>query len=126
MIDEMKEFALKQATEAKDLVAEELFRRATRIDLDIVNNECENVVFYFDFNGAEVNCKWNSDDRFNDPEVVYDIMLQLIYQAEDAPRPEQKKEPEPLGFVWGEDVEDPDEGAEVNEETQSLIEEYWK
>ena len=81
-------------------------------------------MFYFDFNGAEVFCKWNCDDRFSDPEVVYDIMLQLLYQAEDAPAEiKPTDDPEPMGFVWGEESPDDDE---ADEEEGPLIERYWK
>jgi len=121
MNEEMRAFALRQAEEARDIVAEELFRRATRVDLDVVDNEYKNVSFYFDFIGAEVGCKWNRDGRFSNPDTVYEIMLRLLYASEDAPKPvAEKSEPaksEPLGFVWGaeSDDEEAEEEKTVNE-----------
>jgi hypothetical protein len=37
MSEEMRVFALTQANEAKDIVAQELFSRATSIDVDVVH-----------------------------------------------------------------------------------------
>lgn len=110
MSDEMKDFAMQKASEVNDIVAEELSRRATRIELDVENNEFKNVIMFFEFVGAEMNFKWNPRDRFNDPDMVHEIMLRMIFAAEDhpvaaktAPLRESKYE-EPLGFVFtGED-----------------------
>lgn len=114
MSDEMRAFAITQANEAKDILAQELFARASSIDVDVVNNEYKNVIFSFEFSGATVSAKWNCDDRFNDPEVVYDILLQMLYHAEDHPiEPKvavaEKSWDEPLGFVFSAEEEDDDE-----------------
>jgi hypothetical protein len=110
MSEEMRVFALTQANEAKDIVAQELFSRATSIDVDVVNNEFKNVIFSFESSGATVSAKWNPEDRFNDPEVVYDILLRMIYEAEDHPvTPKAVPSPEwdePLGFVFSAEDED--------------------
>jgi hypothetical protein len=118
MSDEMREFAIEKANEVNDLVAEELARRATRIELDVVNNDFKNVIMFFEFVGAEMNFKWNPKDRFNDPDMVYEIMLRMLYHAEDELPAEKsaRKEPvnhsEPFGFVFAaedEEVEEEDE-----------------
>lgn len=110
MGDEMRAFALAQADEAKDIVAQELFTRATSIDVDVVNNEYKNIIFSFEFSGATVSAKWSRENRFNDPEVVYDILLRMIYAAEDHPvTPKAVPAPswdEPLGFVFSAEDED--------------------
>jgi len=111
MSEEMRAFAMTQANEASDIVAQELFTRATTVDVDVVNNEYKNIIFSFEFSGATVSAKWNRADRFNDPEVVYDILLRMLYQIEDhpvAPKAEPSPEwDEPLGFVFS--AEDRDE-----------------
>jgi len=117
MSEEMRAFAITQANEAKDIVAQELFRRATVIDVDVVNNEYKNVILSYEFSGATVSVKWNCEDRFNDPEVVYDILLQMLYQSEDHPieakpatvAPQYE---EPMGFVFSGDEDFDDDEDE--------------
>lgn len=120
MNHEMQEFAISEAVRMKDVVAEELFRRAEKIDIDVVNNSYEGIYFWFTFAGATVWTSWNCDDRFDNPDVVYGILLQLIYQAEDNPSPrksaptEESQSEEPMAFLWGDmDQMDPDEDEDL-------------
>jgi hypothetical protein len=118
MSEEMREFALLKADEVNDLVAGELARRATRIELDVVSNDFQNVIMFFEFVGAEMNFKWNPKDRFNDPDMVYEIMLRMIYHAEDelpaekSARKEEVKHSEPFGFVFAAEDEEVEEEEE--------------
>jgi len=117
MSEEMRTFALYKADEAKDIVAQELFRRATSVDVEVIKNEYKNVIFSFEFSGATVSAKWNCADRFNDPDVVYSIFLQMLYHSEDhpvaaKPIPEPVHD-EPLGFLFAGSEDLDDDGEDV-------------
>jgi hypothetical protein len=111
MNEEMKSFAVSKVTEAKDILAQEMVLRATEVNLDIVNNEYKGIILSFELSGATISVKWNAEDRFNDHEAVYDILLRMIYHAEDHPIAAKERsapvEPvydEPMGFIFaGED-----------------------
>ena len=114
MNEEMKTFALSKATEAKDILAQELVMRATSVDVDVADNEYKGIILSFELSGATVSVKWNAEDRFNDPESVYDILLRMIYHAEDHPIEARSQAvapsyEEPLGLVFGSDEYDDEE-----------------
>lgn len=107
----MRAFALTKANEAKDILAQELVIRATAVNIDVLNNEYQGIILSFELSGATISTKWNAEDRFRDPEAVYDILLRMLYHAEDHPIEAKSKVEtvgyeEPLGFLFSDETDE--------------------
>lgn len=108
MSEEMREFAIKEAGDAGDAVAAELMRRATGFDIEATSvDKYDRIAMFFEFSGATYRLAWNKDDRFDDPSLVYEVFLRLIYDVEDSVPVRKRAEEDdgPMAFVWGSEEE---------------------